>query len=595
MLRISTLPLLALPLVAACSESESTSVLDASAGDGGTDATVDVVPDALDDAPFDAGGDVAMDVVDDALLDTTVLDGPLDVGEDVDAGEVWVELGSGVWVSPARPSAGDTLRIRYEGALASAMEVVVHYGYNGWNEVAGTGATGQDDGTGNLDYFLDLPLSSNGSSHEGQILLPSGARSIHMVFRANQGGSEVWDNHDRRDYNLGVEFPYLGPFLTWEPTILPSEGLVVHFHTGMFCEGFVQVGAGSPTTLVKGTEGFMHHISLSGLAADTTYSYRVGCTGHAPSETFTFRTAPAGGSAVTFAVAADAQDNGETARWSDVAQEIEAKDPSFVVFAGDMAWNDKPGLWWTFFDKGRSLLAGRPLLAVPGNHDTPTLGSDSDTSSFAWLFGLDAAPTLARTLSWGPATFLLMSTETPDDFIKDQGSQYLWAQQQLSGLGAQPWVFASFHIPPYNAGARHTGQQGTFRDLTQGFDGTVDWVFSGHEHLYQRTKPMRYNGIIAPSGVYGRGSQDGVGYLITPPAGACPETQIVAWDGAIAHYRSRLAYPVPVAQQDTVASEQGFVIVHLQGKQITIRTYGVGTTVAPADVHMVDEVTYTKP
>lgn len=594
MFRIHTLPFFALLLITSCSESESTPAPDASPADGGTDATADVVPDVTDDGPGEVGGEAGVEAGEDAPLDGP-LDGPSDVVEEVDAGEAWAELGSGVWVSPARPAPGDTLRIRYEGVLASATSVVAHYGYNGWNEVAGTGATGKDDGTGNLDYFLNLSLTSSGSSHEGQVLLPAGARAIHMVFRADQGGSEVWDNHDRRDYNLGVDFPYLGPFLTWEPTSLPSEALVVHFHTGMRCEGFVQYGQGSPTTLVKGSEGFMHHIVLSGLTADTTYSYRVGCTGHAPSGTFTFRTAPASGSALTFAVASDSQDSGETARWSDVATEIEAKDPSFVVFSGDMAWNDKPGLWWTFFDKGRSLLAGRPLLAVPGNHDTPTVGSDPDTSSFIWLFGLDTAPPLARTLIWGPATFLLMSSETPGDFVQASGVQYLWAQQELSGLGSRPWVFVSLHVPPYNAGARHTAQQGAFRDLTQLFDGVVDWVFTGHEHLYQRMKPMRYNGIIAPSALYGRGSQDGVGYLITPPAGAWPESTVVAWDGATAHYRNRLAYPVPVEQQNTVASEQGFTIVQLQDKQITLRSYGMGTTVAPAALHVVDEVTYTKP
>ena len=237
------------------------------------------------------------------------------------------------------------------------------------------------------------------------------------------------------------------------------------------------------------------------------------------------------------------------------------------------------------------------MVVLPGNHDTPTVDSNPDTSSFSWVFGLDGSlgHEIVRKLTWGPATFVLMNTETPEDFALNTGSQYLWAQQTLATLTGAPWVFVSLHIPPYNVGVRHGSQQGDFRDLTGLFDGNVDWVFTGHEHLYQRMKPMRYNGIIAPSGIYGRGSSDGVGYLITPPAGAWPETEIVAWDDSNAHYRDRLAYPVPVGQESTVPSEHGFTMVSLAGKQITLRTYGLGTVASPVSLHLVDEVSYTKP
>jgi 3',5'-cyclic AMP phosphodiesterase CpdA len=586
-------------MVAACSDPDTSPVtpnLDGSPGDAeaGTDAAPDVlVEDVTADVTADVTPDVPSDGPGEAEPDVTVEDGPADA--DQDAGDTWVELGPGVWVTPPRPAPGDTLRIRYEGALVSGTNVVMHYGYNGWNEVAGTGATGVDDGTSNLDYFLDLPLTPDAGSHVGEVVLPSGARAIHMVFRATVAGSESWDNHAQRDFNLGLQFPYLGPFLTIEPGASASEHAVVHFHTGMRCEAYVEVGTGSPSTTVTGTVGFMHHVPLPGLSPDTVYSYRVGCKGLPPSDTFTFRTAPAASPSLTFAVASDAQDNGEWGRWAEVAEAIEARNPSLVVFAGDLAWNDKPGLWWTFFDGGRSLLAGRPLLAVPGNHDTPTVGTHPDTGTFAWLFGLDApGKALTRSLSFGPASFVLMSTETPGDFAVG-ATQYAWCQQQLAGMAARPWVFAVLHAPQYNAGVRHMGEQGTFRDLTGLFDGVVDWSFSGHEHLYQRMKPMRYNGVVAPSGAYGRGAQDGVGYVVLPPGGAWPESTIVAWDDPKAHYRDRLAYPVPTGQQSTVPSEGGFLMVALQGKQVTMTTYGMGTIQTPGPLHVVDEVSYAKP
>lgn len=603
------LPLIALAALG-CSSSESTGsggtsgghdagpdapadVTDASS-EPGEDATTEAGQDASPDAPEEAGQDAPTDAPTDGPSD-----GPSDAPTDtqVDAGPEWAELGTGVFVSPPRPAAGETLRIRYEGSLASGSDVTVHYGFNGWNELSGSGATSQDDGTSNLDFYLEALLTPEAGGHVGEVELPAGAQAIHMVFRADVGGSQEWDNNDRRDYNLGVRFPYLGPFLSWLPEHAPSERVQVHFHTGMACEAYVQVGVGTPSNTVVAGYGQMHHVDLTGLSPDTQYSYRVGCEGLAPSETFVFRTAAQGSSPVTFAVASDSQDNGETGRWGEVAAAVETHDPAFLLFAGDMAWNDKPGLWWTFFDRGRSLLSRTPLAAVPGNHDTPTVGSDPDTSTFEWLFGLDGNPgqELTRKLSWGPASLVLMSSETPQDFAAGSGGQYLWAQQTLATLTGAPWVFASMHIPPYNAGVRHLSQQWDFRDLTGLFDGVVDWAFTGHEHLYQRTKPMRYNGVIAPSGVYGRGPDDGVGYVVLPAAGAWPESQIVAWDDPKAHYRDRLAYPTPVGQQSTVPSEQGFTIVSLAGKQITLRTYGLGTPSSPAAVHLVDEVSYTKP
>ncbi len=108
-------------------------------------------------------------------------------------------------------------------------------------------------------------------------------------------------------------------------------------------------------------------------------------------------------------------------------------------------------------------------------------------------------------------------------------------------------------------------------------------------------KPLRYNGVLAPSTHYGRGPQDGVGYLIAPPAGAWPESNLVPWDDPKSYYRARLAYPVPVAQQNTVASEQGFAMVTIEGSQITLRAYGIGTPSAPAAAHVIDQVSYPKP
>jgi 3',5'-cyclic AMP phosphodiesterase CpdA len=272
-------------------------------------------------------------------------------------------------------------------------------------------------------------------------------------------------------------------------------------------------------------------------------------------------------------------------------------DAEFVLFVGDLPWNDKPGLWWTFFDRGRELFARKPLVAVPGNHDTPTVNSNTDTSRLRSWFGLASPSDTSRALRWGPAGLLLLDSERPDDFLLTTGAQYQLAAQTIQAWGSDPptWSFAAFHVPPYNAGARHAADQGTFRDVTGLFDGAIDWVLGGHEHLAQRTKPMRYNGQLAGSGSYGRGPTDGVGYLVLPPAGAWPETGLIAWDDPKAYYRDRLAFPVPVAQQNTIESEIGYAIVRLAGSAITLEVWGMGDYASAHAPVLRDSVSYTRP
>ena len=85
-------------------------VRDAAAGDATPDKAEtsvdagDATSDIAKDGPSDVVGDMMSDVLSDAE------DG---------GGDVWGELGPGVWVKPARPAPGDTLSIRYEGVLAA--------------------------------------------------------------------------------------------------------------------------------------------------------------------------------------------------------------------------------------------------------------------------------------------------------------------------------------------------------------------------------------------------------------------------------------------------------------------------------------------
>jgi Calcineurin-like phosphoesterase/Purple acid Phosphatase, N-terminal domain len=506
-----------------------------------------------------------------------------------------------VHVTPDPLSPGGTATVHYGGKLSAGDNLTMHYGFDGWNQVSGIGDQLEDVQSNNTDYFLDAEMTAVKGGFEVTVDLPTDGRSMHFVFYWTDGMMNVWDNNGGRNYHWEiVEFPYMGPWLTWNDAAGPSDGVVVTYETSVGCLGAVEYGisAALGSWACGGEFDTLHHIALTGLAADTEYHYRVHDSAGHVSPAYTFRTAPVGGDQLRFAVLADAQDNGDGLRWGDTAAHLVAThDVDLVLAPGDLANNDRPGLWWTFFDLGRELLAGTVIVPAVGNHDTPWNGTNSDTTSFDRYFDLPmAAGTEAHyRVDIGPAVFLVASTEIA--FEKGAwGDQQIWLTQQLDSVdgGVVPWVFAAWHVPPFDAGRRHQLQMEDVRPLVAGFDGVVDWVFAGHEHLYQRMYPLWEDGELAASGAYGNGVDDGVGYMVLPPAGAWPHGELVLHDSPYAGYRDWVAFPGFGEWDDVVESEVGYAIVDLDGGVIGIDVWGLGTAEVPVAPWIRDSVSYSK-
>ncbi len=505
-----------------------------------------------------------------------------------------------VYVTPDPLVPGGSATIRYGGPLADRDNLTVHYGFDGWNQVPGVGPMLEETASGNTDYYLEAEMTPVVDGFEVTIALPTDGHALHFVFYTVEDEVETWDNRGGRDYHWSIAFPYLGPYLTWGDAAGPDDGVVVHYETALPCLGAVEYGT-TPALgswACGGETDTLHHIPLTGLPHDTEIHYRVHDSAGHGSAIHRFRTPPLGGGQLRFAVLADAQDHGDGLRWGDVAAHLHAThDVDLLLAPGDLANNDKPGLWWTFFHLGGELLASHVIVPAPGNHDTPGNGSDADTSSFDRYF---APPTASGSpshyrLDVGPAALLLLSSEIVDE-PGPWSDQQVWLAQQLDDLagGAVPWVFAAWHVAPFNAGERHHTQMDDVRPLIAGFDGVVDWAFAGHEHLYQRMVPLHEDGQAAPSGLYGPGPDDGVGYLVLPPAGAWPNEELVAHDGVYAAYRDWVAHPAVAPGVDTVPSEVGYAIVDLDGGAIAIDVWGLGTIETPWTPWIRDSVSYTK-
>jgi 3',5'-cyclic AMP phosphodiesterase CpdA len=74
-----------------------------------------------------------------------------------------------------------------------------------------------------------------------------------------------------------------------------------------------------------------------------------------------------------------------------------------------------------------------------------------------------------------------------------------WLQRDLA-RSQQPWKFVVCHHPPYQVVADWRGEhlQANWVPLFE--EGGADLVFTGHQHVYMRTRPLREGRVQGPRG-----------------------------------------------------------------------------------------------
>jgi acid phosphatase type 7 len=490
-----------------------------------------------------------------------------------------------VHVSPPDALPGELVTLHYTGELDDGERLIAHYGFDGWN--LAHESLEPETASGDLSWFAEAEMSRVGDGFEVELTVPETARAMHVAF--NDPDEDVWDNNDGDDHHWAFGGPHMGPWLTWNEQTEPATGVVVNWQSSAPCLGVVEYG------LTEALGGWalgeqvdtVHHVVLTGLEPDAVVHYRVrGSTG-VQGDLRSFRTAGLEPGSFSFVVLGDMQDNGEDQRWSEVAAAVLAEQPdaAFLVITGDMPADDKPGHWWTFFDKGRELFAGHVMMPAVGNHDTPTTSSNEDTSRFERWFELPGEETW-YSFDYGDARFVALSSES-GTFAPGE-TQYLFMEAALADAPGP--VFASWHKPPYNAGSRHGAEQQQTRPITALFDGVVDWVLTGHEHFYQRMAPIRFEAEAAPSGLYGRGEQDGVGYLVMPPAGNNPSGSLISATSSHGDARPLLAWPEISEEDQGAPSELGFVVFEVGPEEIEVDAWAMGNLETVSEPRIIDVV-----
>ena len=228
---------------------------------------------------------------------------------------------------------------------------------------------------------------------------------------------------------------------------------------------------------------------LEGLTPATAYAYRAGSKAKNLWSAWTpFTTAPTEATPFSFVYMGDVQVGFDY--WETIVQKAHADFPSaaFYLIAGDLVNNgDYRDQWDFLFQSGRGVLDRRPLIPALGNHDWD---KKDIPQRYLDAFALpengpkNVHAEYAFSLRYGNALYIVLDSNFS---IEEQAS---WLEEQLKATGAT-WKFVMFHHPAF--ASRRARDNYELRDAwTPIFDKYhVDVAFTGHDHAYLRTFPMK--------------------------------------------------------------------------------------------------------
>ncbi len=193
------------------------------------------------------------------------------------------------------------------------------------------------------------------------------------------------------------------------------------------------------------------------------------------------------------------------------------KHSTFSLFNGDLTLSGKSVTEYnSFFTAAANFLTNNIVYHAEGNHDAYS------TSIFSNLFDLPSTngTNLYYAFHYGNGIFITLNTCDPGN-----AAQLAWLRTTLAAAAADPkitWKVISFHHPFFNTG-NHNGDMNAYRTtLWKAFDDYgVDLILNGHDHNYQRSKPINFNvSKTAPVAQYGSTALTGRCEIISGGAGA---------------------------------------------------------------------------
>ena len=342
-----------------------------------------------------------------------------------------------------------------------------------------------------------------------------------------------------------------------------------------------QVGFGS-----NEPEAYMHEVHVCGLTAGKTYYYQVG-GGAAGQEvwgaTQTFTTLPAaGGGKITLGVFGDSRDSKET--WQLVHERM--KDATLgidmLLVSGDIVdfgtqeslysnWLD--AIWHDPTDAKRFLTLGEVMMIpIAGNHE-------NDAAQFYANFALPGDGAFAEqyaSFNVGNAHVALIDDEPIASAPSGAAAAAIlaWADADLKAANADraahPFIVVISHRGLFST-SNHADDSDVHQargSLVPLFDKyKVDLVFNGHDHEYERSKPVRAGSPASGPPVVGATVADGTVYIINAGAGADPYK--------VGTYASDYRSGNPTQFGTGTPFVGCYATLTLEGAKMTVNAYGL--------------------
>lgn len=248
---------------------------------------------------------------------------------------------------------------------------------------------------------------------------------------------------------------------------------------------------------------YRYHVELSGLAQGTEYRYKIGGFEGG------FRV-PQESDVTRFLYLGDVQFQESMEEYEEWGQMVrrayqEHPDLDFAVIGGDLVNSPGELSQWEAFLEACDVFAKLPVATVAGNHE----GVHSNYT-YQKLFALpddaeeDQSGEEFYSLDFGNVRMLMMDSSFLTEERRQSMGKDAWAKEEQrveawirsrTGSCEKPWLAAVVHHPVYGMHDEDTVSPQIRRLWAPLLEtGGVRIVFSGHQHLYQRTRSI--HGVV---------------------------------------------------------------------------------------------------
>lgn len=319
---------------------------------------------------------------------------------------------------------------------------------------------------------------------------------------------------------------YKAPYLSYT-TGNASTCIGISFETPQPCIAEVYIGTDTTYSVANINDAVptrLHHFNFTGLIPNTEYHYIINSTtsgagtdifgANYMDKDFTFTTAPTS-SNPQFKVGIFGDSRPDTfgrGALEVVMTELVQQSPDFIIHLGDLVYSslriDHWARWFDMMNIG-NYAATHAFMTTIGNHETSDYGADGGVTYNNTFYYPDE--TLYYAYNYSNTCFI--SLDGAIDSILNNESVVIsqaeldWLNTTLFEANASSeinWIVASIHVPIWSS--RDTqylqGDNEALKaklwpllDLYK-----VDFVLSGHHHLYERMKINSTNYIVSGGG-----------------------------------------------------------------------------------------------